>query len=84
LENEIRANLLKAGGRAFVEEDADTFLTLDEITEIIRDAGGICCYPVLLDDKNGNYTEFEISFPRLHEELKKHHVSCIELNPGKE
>ncbi len=83
LENEIRSNLLKAGGRAFVEEDETTFMSLEEIIEIIEDAGGIPCYPVLLDDKKGNYTEFEKSFDKLYEELTKYNISCIELIPGR-
>ena len=59
MDNEIRGNLLKSGGKAFVEEDENTFMSLDEVIEIIVAAGGIPCYPVLLDDKNGNYTEYE-------------------------
>ena len=53
LDNEIRGNLLKSGGKAFVEEDENAFMSLDEVIEIILAAGGIPCYPVLLDDKNG-------------------------------
>ncbi|HEX2394174.1 MAG TPA: hypothetical protein VHI78_02450 [Bacteroidales bacterium] len=83
LENEIRANLLKSGGRAFVEEDDNTFLSINEIIEIILDAGGIPCYPVLLDDKKGNYTEFESSPEMLLNELKKRNINCIELIPGR-
>ncbi|MBN1158125.1 MAG: hypothetical protein JXA61_01990, partial [Bacteroidales bacterium] len=50
IENEIRSNLLKAGGKAFVEEDENAFMEIEEIISIILDAGGIPCYPVLLDD----------------------------------
>ncbi|MBK7713123.1 MAG: hypothetical protein IPJ37_20920 [Bacteroidales bacterium] len=59
LENEIRSNLLKSGGAAFVEEDEKSFLELKKIIKIIINAGGIPCYPVLLDDPNGKFTEFE-------------------------
>jgi hypothetical protein len=83
LENEIRGNLLKSGGLAFVEEDENTFMSIDEIMEIINDAGGIPCYPVLLDDKKGNYTEFESSPERLWNELSSRNINCIELIPGR-
>jgi hypothetical protein len=83
LENEIRSNLLKAGGRAFVPEDPNTFLPLPEIIEIILDAGGIPCYPVLLDDATGNYTEYEADKQSLLQELESMNVSCIELIPGR-
>lgn len=83
IENEIRSNLLKAGGKAFVEEDAATFPAIDEIIRIIRHAGGIPCYPVLLDDIKGNYTEFESSPENLRHELQSWDVNCIELIPGR-
>jgi len=83
MENEIRANLLKAGGRAFVAEDPATFLPLPEIIEIILDAGGIPCYPVLLDDSNGKYTEYESNKQSLLKELEAMNVFCIELIPGR-
>ena len=59
LENEIRSNLLKSGGAAFVEEDEKSFLELKKIIKIIIKSGGIPCYPVLLDDPSGKFTEFE-------------------------
>jgi len=83
LENEIRSNLLKAGGRAFVEEDENSFMDLGEITGIILDAGGIPCYPVLLDDFSGNCTEFERDFESLYKALSDMGVGCIELIPGR-
>jgi hypothetical protein len=83
VENEIRSNLLKAGGRAFVEEDENTFLQLEEIIRIINNAGGIPCYPVLLDNKKGDYTEFEQSPDSLLHELSQRGISCIELIPGR-
>jgi len=83
LENEIRANLLKAGGRAFVPEDPDAFLPVPEIIEIILNAGGIPCYPVLLDDANGKYTEYESDMQLLRKELEAMNVFCIELIPGR-
>jgi len=59
LENLVRSQLLKAGGRAFLEEDPDIFIDPAEIRDIIIDAGGIPTYPFLADFKNGEYTNFE-------------------------
>lgn len=83
LENEIRGNLLKTGGKAFVEEDDKAFMSLDEVIKIIVAAGGIPCYPVLLDDKNGKYTEYEADKEKLYNELTKRNIACIELIPGR-
>ena len=83
LENEIRGNLLKAGGKVFVEENKKSFLGLDLLIKIIINAGGIPCYPVLLDDKNGNITEFEADFQKLCDELSAYNIACIELIPGR-
>jgi len=83
LENEIRSNLLKSGGAAFVEEDEKAFLPLRNIIEIINKAGGIPCYPVLLDDPSGNYTEFEADPEQLYDSLTSLDVGCIELIPGR-
>jgi len=83
LENEIRGNLLKAGGNAFVEEDDNAFMQMPEVIEIILSAGGIPCYPVLLDDKNGNYTEYERDPENLFKELSRRGIRCIELIPGR-
>ena len=83
LENEIRGNLLKSGGKAFVEEDDKAFMSIDEVIKIIVGAGGIPCYPVLLDDKNGTYTEYEADNEKLYAELTKRNIGCIELIPGR-
>jgi hypothetical protein len=83
LENEIRSNLLKSGGTAFVEEDENSFLELKKIIKIIIKAGGIPCYPVLLDDPSGKYTEFESDSERLYSSLKGLGIECIELIPGR-
>ena len=83
IENEIRGNLLKAGGMAFVAEDKSAFMTLDDIIRLISDAGGIPCYPVLLDDKNGNFTEYEKDPDGLYSELAKRNIGCIEFIPGR-
>ena len=83
IENEIRGNLLKAGGATFVPEDPKAFLSLEEVKEIIIDAGGIPCYPVLLDFGNGNFTDYEENKEELLNELVKNDVYSIELIPGR-
>jgi hypothetical protein len=83
VENDIRGRMLKAGGAAFVEEDPAAFLDLDEIISIIRDGGGIPCYPVLLDDTKGWKTEFESDAKTLYNKLRSWGISCIELIPGR-
>jgi hypothetical protein len=81
LENEIRSNLLKSGGAAFVEEDENSFMELKKIIKIIIKAGGIPCYPVLLDDTSGHCTEFESDPEKLYNSLKRLGIECIELIP---
>lgn len=83
LENEIRGNLLKAGGAAFVPEDPKAFLSLEQIMELIIDAGGIPCYPVLLDFGDENYTDYEGNKEQLLATLKSKNVYSIELIPGR-
>lgn len=83
LENEIRGNLLKAGGAAFVPEDPKAFLSLNEVIELIIDAGGIPCYPVLLDDPKGVCTDYEADKEKLLQELVNNDVYSIELIPGR-
>jgi hypothetical protein len=83
LENEIRGNLLKTGGRAFVPEDPKAFLSLEQVNNIIISAGGIPCYPVLLDDAKGNFTDYEGNFVKLYETLVSKGIYSIELIPGR-
>jgi hypothetical protein len=83
LENEIRNNLLKAGGPAFVPEDEKAFLSLEEVVSLIVDAGGIPCYPVLLDDPQGKFTEFEADYRSMADALKSKGIYMIELIPGR-
>ena len=82
-EGELRSRLLKAGGAAFVAEDESSFLPIPELVDIIIDAGGIPCYPVLLDDKNGSYTEFEVNKEALLKRLTQLKVGAVELIPGR-
>jgi hypothetical protein len=83
IENEIRSNLLKSGGSAYVKEDPRAFLPLDDIILIIREAGGIPCYPVLLDDSKGNYTEYESDKETLYHKLQARNIFSLELIPGR-
>ncbi|MCX6223250.1 MAG: hypothetical protein NTV01_00605 [Bacteroidia bacterium] len=83
VEIEIRNNLLKAGGKAFVEEDEKAFLRVDAVIDIIQNAGGIPCYPVLLDDPRGNITDYEVDKDALYKELSQKNIFCIELIPGR-
>jgi hypothetical protein len=83
IDNEIRSNLLKAGGPAYVPEDPKAFLPLDDIISIITNAGGIPCYPVLLDDPKGNYTEYEADMEKLFKALQSRNICSLELIPGR-
>jgi hypothetical protein len=83
IENEIRSNLLKSGGRAFVPEDPKAFLSLEQVKDLIITAGGIPCYPVLLDDAKGNFTDYERNKESLYETLVSKNVYSIELIPGR-
>ena len=81
LENELRNNILKAGKKAFVPEDEKAFLSIEQVCEIFLKAGGIPCYPVLLDDSSGNITEFEVDRESLYQNLVDWDIWCIELIP---
>ncbi|MDR2039381.1 MAG: hypothetical protein LBQ60_15780 [Bacteroidales bacterium] len=83
LENELRNNLLKAGGKAFVEEDDKAFLSVEQMKTIYLKAGGIPCYPVLLDDAKGNFTDFEADKEQMCASLKEQGIYSIELIPGR-
>lgn len=79
VENEIRGNLLKAGGAAFVLEERNAFLSVATVSKIILNAGGIPTYPFLADDKNGNYTDFENDLQRVAKELKNRGFHSVEF-----
>ncbi len=83
IEGEIRGNLLKKGGVAYIKEDPKAFLDLEEILKIITDSGGIPTYPVLLDDKSGNFTDFERDRENLYLSLTSRNIYSIELIPGR-
>lgn len=80
-EDELRSKLLKAGAPAFVPEDDNAFLPLEEIVEIIRDAGGIPTYPLLLDGAGAQITEFEDGKEQLLKVLQSRGFTSIEFIP---
>ena len=71
VENEIRGNLLKSGGAAFVPEDPKAFLPMSTVQSIIEAAGGIPTYPFLADDAKGCFTDFEGDLQKCADILKK-------------
>ena len=79
VENEIRGNLLKAGGAAFVAETPAAFLPMEDVRKIILAAGGIPTYPFLADDANGNFTQFEADVRATAAELKKRGIFSVEF-----
>jgi hypothetical protein len=83
LQNELRSNLLKAGKVAFVEEEPEAYLSLDEAKSLILDMGGIPCYPVLADDSKGDLTDFESDPESLCHELLQRGIYCAEFIPAR-
>lgn len=79
VENEVRGNLLKAGGAAFVPEDPKAFLEMDLVCDLILHAGGIPTYPFLADDAKGEFTNFERDKVKVAEILKQRNVWSIEF-----
>ena len=79
VENEIRGNLLKAGGAAFVPETAKAFLPMQTVCDIIIAAGGIPKYPFLADDAAGKYTDFEGNLEKVAEQLTERGFHSVEF-----
>jgi predicted metal-dependent phosphoesterase TrpH len=79
VENEIRGNLLKAGGAAFVPEDPKAFLPMDDVRRIILAAGGIPTYPFLADDAKGGFTDFEGDLAQAAATLKARGIHSVEF-----
>ena len=79
VENEIRGNLLKAGGAAFVPEDPKAFLPMETVQRIIEAAGGIPTYPFLADDAKGCFTDFEGDLQRAADTLKRRGFRSVEF-----
>lgn len=72
---DIRAHLMKAGKRAFVEE---SFVSLDEGLELIRELGGIAAYPVVADGMNP-MSEMERDLPTLIGRLRELGIGFAEF-----
>ncbi len=79
IENEIRGNLLKAGGAAFIPENPEAFPDMEMVCQIILNSGGIPTYPFLADDNNGNFTDFEAPKETVIEILKKRNICSVEF-----
>jgi len=79
VENEIRSNLLKAGGAAFVPEDPKAFLPMATVREIILAGGGIPTYPFLADDAKGGYTDFERDLEKAAKTLRQRGFYSVEF-----
>jgi hypothetical protein len=79
VENEIRGNLLKAGGKAFVSEDPKAFLDMEMVRQIILNAGGIPTYPFLADDAKGEFTDFEGHKEKVAQILEERGIWSIEF-----
>jgi hypothetical protein len=79
VENEIRGNLLKAGGAAFVPEDPKAFLPMHTVCDIILAAGGIPTYPFLADDAKGGYTDFEGDLEKVADKLTARGFHSVEF-----
>ncbi|MEJ5171694.1 MAG: hypothetical protein WHU10_11960, partial [Fimbriimonadales bacterium] len=64
LQNELRSRLLKAGKPAYVEE---RFVPFEEGARLVRELGGVPCYPAIMDGIPGGPSPFE----RTPEELAR-------------
>lgn len=79
VENEIRGNMLKAGGGAFVPEDPKAFLPMHTVCQIILAGGGIPTYPFLADDAKGGYTDFESDLEKVTQQLTERGFHSVEF-----
>ena len=79
VENELRSRLLKSGGAAFVAEDPQAFLPMQDVQRIIEAAGGIPTYPFLGDDAKGQFTDFEEDLQKAADILRKRGIRSAEF-----
>ena len=79
VENEIRGNLLKAGGAAFIPENPEAFLDMEMVCRMILESGGIPTYPFLADDNKGNFTDFEAPKEAVIETLRVRNICSVEF-----
>lgn len=79
VENEIRGNLLKAVGGAFVPEDPKAFLPMKTVCDIILAGCGIPTYPFLADNAKGEYTDFEGNLKEVAQKLTERGFHSVEF-----
>lgn len=77
IQNEIRAHLLKAGKRAYVEE---TFVGFDDAFRLIVQLGGMPCYPTLADGTSP-ICPFEEPVENLIDQIRRRGIGCAEFIP---
>jgi hypothetical protein len=81
--NEIRGNLLKAGGAAFVAENPDSFPEITDIISLISDAGGIATCPFLADNAHCEFTGFEEDPVKATDNLLSKGIFSVEFIPSR-
>jgi hypothetical protein len=77
MQNDIRSHLMKAGKPAFVEE---TFVSFEDAHRLIRELGGIPCYPTLADGASP-ICQFEESPDKLIAEIAGRNIHLVEWIP---
>ena len=77
VQNEIRAQLMKAGKPAYIEE---TFVDFSHAYRLILALGGIPCYPTLADGASP-ICQFETPVEKLIEEIKGRGIPSAEMIP---
>jgi hypothetical protein len=77
IQNEIRAQLMKAGKPAYVDE---TFVNFDQAYRLILELGGIPAYPTLADGTSP-ICPFEQPVDKLIAELRTRGFECAEVIP---
>ena len=77
IQNEIRAQLMKAGKPAYVDE---TFVNFEQAHRLILELGGIPAYPTLADGTNP-ICPFETPVEKLIAEIKARGFACAEFIP---
>ncbi|KMQ52697.1 hypothetical protein CHISP_0466 [Chitinispirillum alkaliphilum] len=78
MQDEILTRLFKSDKPAFVKHTVDTAIQMEDARDIILQAGGIPCYPLLGDALKG-LTEKEASVDKLITELKKVNIHAVEF-----
>ena len=64
----------------FVQEE---YMSLESGLKLLDDMGCVKCYPLLLDDDDGSFSELEENLISLKDYLLKHGISCVEFIPGR-